>query len=509
MVFADRDDAGRRLAARLGHLRGEPVVVVGLPRGGVPVAVWVARALGAPLDVIVVRKLGVPFQPELGMGAVGEDGVRVLNPEVMQACGVSQDDLAAVQAREQAAVEAQAARYRARRPRQPLAGRVAVVVDDGIATGSTARTACQIARALGAARVVLAVPVAPPGWQARSAEADEMICVDTPRDFFAIGQFYARFPQVSDEEVIACLERAAAPQSPAQAAASQSIAAADPPGRDEEVEPEAGVVRLEGYLTVPQGAPEIVVFVHGSGSSRHSPRNRHVAAVPNDAGLGTLLFDLLTPEEELDRANVFDIGLLAGRLAGVTSWLRARPRAAQAAVGYFGASTGAAAALWAAAEPGAGIAAVCPAEAARTWPVPGSDLWARMNVVSPRGTGIEGPRTSALGGRGEMPVLRWRGTPQVTGELIAELGGERSLMVHAQLGGERAGVETGSGFEEQRIGFCGKPDLVSGSDGQDYGQRRRGPPPPGEGRVQDRPSAQRGRPSQIAQRTGDLGAILL
>ena len=90
MVFADRADAGRRLAARLGHLRGEPVVVLGLPRGGVPVALQVARALGAPLDVIVVRKLGVPFQPELGMGAVGEDGVRVLNPEVIQACGVSQ-----------------------------------------------------------------------------------------------------------------------------------------------------------------------------------------------------------------------------------------------------------------------------------------------------------------------------------------------------------------------------------------------------------------------------------
>ena len=146
MVFADRDDAGRRLAARLGHLRGEPVVVLGLPRGGVPVAFQVAQALGAPLDVIIVRKLGVPFQPELGMGAVGEDGVRVLNPEVMKACAVSQDDLAAVQVRERAAVADRAARYRAVRPREPLAGRVAVVVDDGIATGSTARAACQIAR---------------------------------------------------------------------------------------------------------------------------------------------------------------------------------------------------------------------------------------------------------------------------------------------------------------------------------------------------------------------------
>ena len=359
MVFADREDAGRRLAARLGHLRGEPVVVLGLPRGGVPVAFQLARALGAPLDVIVVRKLGVPFQPELAMGAVGEGGVRVINRQVVDDARVPEEELAAVQAREQAAVDARAARYRARWPRQPLSGRVAVVVDDGIATGSTARAACQIARAHGAARVVLAVPVAPPGWQATiGGDADELVCVSTPPGFFAIGQFYASFAQVSDDEVMACLERAAAGQHAAQASTPPAQDDADPPARGEEVEPQLGLIRLAGYLTVPENAPGIVVFAHGSGSSRHSPRNRHVADVLNAAGLGTLLFDLLTPEEERDRANVFDIGLLARRLAEVTSWLRAQPRAANAAIGYFGASTGAAAALWAAAEPGADIAAV-------------------------------------------------------------------------------------------------------------------------------------------------------
>ena len=390
MVFADRDDAGRRLAARLGHLRGEPVVVLGLPRGGVPVAFQVAQALGAPLDAIVVRKLGVPFQPELGMGAVGEDGVRVINPEVVHASGVSEDELAAVQAREQAAVQARAERYRVRRPRELLNGRVAVVVDDGIATGSTARAACQIARAHGAARVVLAVPVAPTGWQARiGADADELVCVDTPRGFFAIGEFYARFPQVSDDEVTACLERAAALQDPAQASIARAAGGADPPARSEEVEPRAGVVRLAGYLTVPEGVRGIVVFVHGSGSSRHSPRNRHVAGVLNDAGLGTLLFDLLTPEEELDRANVFDIGLLAQRLAEVTGWLRAQPRAAQAAVGYFGASTGTAAALRAAAEPGADIAAVV-------------SRGGRPDLARPRLAAVTAPTLLIVGGRDEV-----------------------------------------------------------------------------------------------------------
>jgi len=390
MVFADRDDAGRWLAARLGHLRGEPVVVLGLPRGGVPVASQVARALGAPLDVIVVRKLGVPFQPELAMGAVGEDGVRVIDPEIVDKAGVSADELAAMLAREQAEVEARAARYRVRRPRLPLDGRVAVVVDDGIATGATARAACQVARAQGAARVVLAVPVAPPGWQARiGTDADELVCVRTPLGFFSVGQFYAEFGQVADDEVITCLERAATPGSPDNASPAGAADTADPPGWSEEVEPQAGPVRLAGYLDVPDNARGIVVFAHGSGSSRHSPRNRHVAGVLNEAGLGTLLFDLLTPEEALDRANVFDISLLAGRLAEVTRWLRAQPRAVRGGIGYFGASTGAAAALWAAAEPGTDIAAVV-------------SRGGRPDLARPRLAAVTAPTLLIVGERDEV-----------------------------------------------------------------------------------------------------------
>jgi putative phosphoribosyl transferase len=386
-VFADRADAGRRLAAKLGHLRRKPVVVLGLPRGGVPVAFQVARALGAPLDVIVVRKLGVPFQPELAMGAVGEDGVRVINREVVRLARVPEDELAAIGAREQTQVEARAARYRARQARLPLGGRVAVVVDDGIATGSTARAACQIARAHGAARVVLGVPVAPPGWEAGfSGEADELVCVDIPPWFEAIGQFYGDFSQVSDEEVIACLERAAAPAAPAQAS---TASAGDPSAAGEEVQPNAGVVRLAGYLTVPEQAAGIVVFAHGSGSSRNSPRNRYVASILNQAGLGTLLFDLLTPEEERDRANVFDIELLADRLIQVTRWLATQPAAAQAAVGYFGASTGAAAALCAAAEPGSGVAAVV-------------SRGGRPDLARPRLAAVATPTLLIVGGHDEV-----------------------------------------------------------------------------------------------------------
>ena len=355
MPFLDRVDAGRILAHRLRHLQTENVVVLGLPRGGVPVALQVALGLGAPLDVIVVRKLGVPFQPELGMGAIGEDGVRIVNDEVVRMAGVSSDDFDRVEQRERTELERRARRFRAGRPRVGLAGRTAVIVDDGIATGSTARAACEVARAQGAKRVVLAVPVAPPGWEERiRGAADELVCIETPAPFFAIGQFYADFSQTSDEEVVACLRRAGA----VPVAFPAMAAGDDPPMGNNEVMVRAGRLALGGQLIVPEAASGVVVFAHGSGSSRHSPRNRHVANVLNRAGLGTLLFDLLTPLEEVDRANVFDVELLAGRLVQATDWLRLEAGVENLPIGYFGASTGAAAALWAASEPGGGVGAI-------------------------------------------------------------------------------------------------------------------------------------------------------
>jgi len=213
MRFRNRSDAGQRLADRLEHLRGKDAVILGLPRGGVPVAAEVARALAAPLDIILVRKLGVPAQPELGMGAIGESDARVINPDVVRYAQVSEAQMAEVERRERAELQRRAQRFRGGAPHEPLAGRIAVIVDDGIATGSTARAACQVARAMGAASVLLAVPVAPPGADVgMRGDADEVICLEMPGRFLAIGEWYEDFAQTSDEEVIALLRAARARQ---------------------------------------------------------------------------------------------------------------------------------------------------------------------------------------------------------------------------------------------------------------------------------------------------------
>ena len=342
-VFRDRTDAGQQLAGVLGHLRGPDVVVVGLPRGGVPVAARVADALMAPLDVILVRKLGVPFQPELAMGAIGEDDVRVVDADIVRMVGASAADVAAVEARERAELERRSELYRRGRPRTSLVGRTVVVVDDGVATGSTARAACEVARAEGARRVVLAVPVAPSDWTHRlGGAADEYVAVETPDDFSGVGQFYRDFTQTSDDAVVALLDDATRPRLV----------------RDDDVRIPLGAVTLDGHLTVPRDATAVVVFAHGSGSSRHSPRNQRVASVLDRAGLATLLFDLLTPNEERDRSNVFDIDLLGHRLSDVIRRVVDWPDVSGLPVGCFGASTGAAAALVAAAQPDSPVAAV-------------------------------------------------------------------------------------------------------------------------------------------------------
>ena len=303
-MYSDRRDAGRQLAPHLAHLKGAGTVVLGLPRGGVPVAAEVATALGAPLDVILVRKLGVPFQPELAWGAIGEGGVRVINPDVLRMAHVSEPEMASVERRERASLEHRARLFRAGRPPRPLAGSTAVVVDDGLATGATAMAACEVARAHGATRVVLAVPVGPPTASAGSTTGSTRWCPWQPQGFAAIGQFYRDFRQVSDQEVVDLLARAAAAET-GQTPAAGSRCFGDRPGACG-AERRGGADpgrrrRAAGAPDDPDGARGVVLFAHGSGS-RHSPRNRYVADVLHRAGLGTLLFDLLTAREEGDRA---------------------------------------------------------------------------------------------------------------------------------------------------------------------------------------------------------------
>ena len=203
-LFADREEAGRRLATELPAL--ERPIVLGLPRGGVPVAAAVARAIGAPLDVFVVRKLGLPGQPELAMGAVASGGVRVVNEDVVREARVTEAVLEAVTARERTAVEARERLYRGDRPPPDLAARDVVLVDDGLATGATMRAAVAAVQGHDPSRVLVAVPVAPLETVAAFAhEGVEIVCVHVPEVFVAVGSWYRDFEQVSDEEVVRLL----------------------------------------------------------------------------------------------------------------------------------------------------------------------------------------------------------------------------------------------------------------------------------------------------------------
>lgn len=206
MRFRDRSDAGDRLALALEPLAAEHPVVLGLPRGGVVVAATVARRLAGPLDVVIVRKLGLPDHPELAMGAIGEGDVRVVNDAVLRAAGVGATALDAVERREREVLRARTERLRAARARVDLAGRTAIVVDDGVATGSTAVAAVLVVRAQKAERVVLAVPVGPPRTCRELANvADEVVCLEQPPTFTAVGEHYDDFRQVTDDDVVRCL----------------------------------------------------------------------------------------------------------------------------------------------------------------------------------------------------------------------------------------------------------------------------------------------------------------
>ena len=374
VTFQDRTEAGRKLAQQLhAYANRKDVIVLGIPRGGIPVAFEVAKALHAPLDIFLSRKLGVPGQEELAFGAIATGDTRVLDREIIEAIGISEAQIEQITGKVKKELERRASLYRGGRPPLNVEGLTVLLIDDGIATGSSMRAAIQALRQMKAARIVVAVPVAPLSTCKRlRGEVDEFICVHSPQDFYAIGQFYEDFSQTADEEVTELLRRA-------EGQALQKVEQDDPsdpegrsnmiPGRQSqsdgirrEVSIELEKATLEGTLVLPKDAEGLVLFAHGSGSSRHSPRNRYVAQVLQAHGIATLLFDLLTrSEESIDQYSGelrFDIPFLAKRLVGATKWILNSPDTKDLKVGYFGASTGAGAALMAAAEIPSVISAV-------------------------------------------------------------------------------------------------------------------------------------------------------
>jgi len=339
--------------------------------------VEVARVLEAPLDVLVVRKLGVPFQPELGFGAIGEGGTRVLDRALVRRAHLSAVQVAAIEDHERAELDRRARLYRDGLPPMTLSGRAVVIVDDGLATGVTAGAAASIARQRGARRIVIAVPVASAqAMEALAGLADEVVALHVPEYFGAVGEWYQDFRQTSDEEVTSLLagsRRAVGGPADPEAhdpalthdpAPSDRSAPTDLPASSDRQLTERSLlipsdgVELAGDLRLPSPMTGVVLFAHGSGSSRSSPRNQALARSLNAVSLGTLLFDLLTPTEAEDRRHVFDVAPLGTRLVAATAWIRAADGIGHLPIGYFGASTGAAAALWAAADPGSVVGAV-------------------------------------------------------------------------------------------------------------------------------------------------------
>lgn len=339
MTFANRETAALLLAERLTTLRGQSPLILAIPRGAVPMGRVLADRLDGELDVVLVHKIGAPGNPELAIGAVSENGTITLAENVKD-LGIPPEDLELESKMQLAALGERRRRYTPHRAPADPKGRVVVVVDDGVATGATMEAALRVVREAAPRRLIAAMAVAPPETAARLRSiADEVVCLDTPSRFWAVGQFFDDFRQVSDDEVITHLEAS-------RVSEAEEIALELPDGR------------LAGSLVIPAGARGLVIFSHGSGSSRLSPRNSFVAGRLAAAGFATLLCDLLTEAEDQRLDRRFDIPLLTRRLIAIVEWASRQAELAALPIGLFGASTGSASALGAAAALGRRIAAV-------------------------------------------------------------------------------------------------------------------------------------------------------
>lgn len=367
-IFQDRKQAGILLAAKLRLLRDQDwknTIILALPRGGIPVGFEISKALGAPLEALIVRKIGHPQQPEYGVGAIAEGGFYWPDPDAVGMSKSLLSQLNPIIEQEKKEIERRVELYRNNRALTSLSGKTVLIVDDGLATGVTARVAAQYAKAKGAKKIILAVPVSSKrAANSMKSDVDKFICLNESSSFYAVGQFYRDFTQVTDEEVIALLYLSLLSQqiesqtlenssNTVQAGSAiltgQAIQARNTI-QEEVVIPNIGGIKTYGFLNVPAEPKGIVIFAHGSGSSRLSPRNQQVANELNQAGIATLLFDLLTEVESQNRTRVFDIPFLAKRLVSATRWVRQQQFGKDIPIGFFGASTGSGAALWAAAE---------------------------------------------------------------------------------------------------------------------------------------------------------------
>jgi putative phosphoribosyl transferase len=346
LPFTDRSEAGRRLAERVRpHAVNDPLVLA-LPRGGVPVGAELAERLAADFDVLLVRKIGLPGHPETGVGAIAEDGHVFYDDRALARMRVPRQALSDTVASERDELDRRKRAYRGGRPDPRIAGRDCVVVDDGVATGGTARAALRMVRQAGPARLVLAVPVAAPeALESLREEADALVVLTAPDNFRAVGEWYRDFGQLSDDEVISVLsERERLHRRPDVARA---------------VRIRAGQVYLDGDLTMPAALRGVVVMAFGEGQS--DPRWRATASAMQRAGYATLLLDLLTPDEQGTdgiAGGATDPQGLGERLSAAVNWLRRATDAASEPLGVLGSGAAAPAALLTAAERPQDVASV-------------------------------------------------------------------------------------------------------------------------------------------------------
>jgi len=331
-LFRDRVEAGEALAAKLESLNlGRNICVLALPRGGIPLGAVVASTLQCQLDMLFIKKIGAPHHEELAIGAVSESGT-IWQKETLDFLNIPRDVQQQLAREKQKELKAQLLKWRKGRKPIDVKGMTAIVVDDGLATGTTMRAALDFLKTQTPKRIVVAVPVASHvAAEDVSKECDDFVTLEIPEPFFSVGQWYQDFTQVTDDEV----ERALT-QTGKAGLFDHSV-----------IIPHNNLL-FEGRLIIPENAKGLVIFAHGSGSTHTSPRNQKVSSALNRIGLATLLFDLLTPDESTDRRNVFDIPLLVERLRNATSWALKQEQLKDLPVAFFGASTGAAAALGAA-----------------------------------------------------------------------------------------------------------------------------------------------------------------